>query len=75
MMNREQYFKQDNSSNYIISSFAHLKALEMRMQKLVLGLSVAQILFEKIINMFLPIELGVIDVLVNCKICVNTFFK
>ena len=33
--------------------FAHPKALEMRVRKLVLGLSVAQILPEKINNMFL----------------------
>ena len=43
--------------------FAHLKALEMRMQKLVLDLSVAQILPGKINKIFLPKKLGFIDVL------------
>ena len=43
--------------------FAHLKALEMRMRKLLLDLSVAQILPEKINKIFLPKELGFIDVL------------
>ena len=42
--------------------FAHLKALEMRIRKLVFGLSVAQILPEKISKMFLPKKLGFIDV-------------
>ena len=40
---------------------AHLKALEMRMRKLVLDLSVAQILPEKINKVFLPKKLGFID--------------
>ena len=43
--------------------FLHLKALEMRMRKLVLGLSLAQILPEKIDKMFLPKKLGFIDML------------
>ena len=43
--------------------FVHLKAIEMRMRKLVLDLSVAQILPEKINKMFLPKKLGFIDVL------------
>ena len=43
--------------------FAHLKALEMRMRKLVLDLSVAQIIPEKICKMFLSKNLGFIDVL------------
>ena len=43
--------------------FAYLKALEMRMRKLVLDLSVAKILSEKINKMFLPKKLGFIDVL------------
>ena len=43
--------------------FAHLKALEMKMQKLALDLSVAQILPEKLNKMFLPKRLGFIDVL------------
>ena len=42
--------------------FAHLKALEMRMLKLVLDLSLAQILPEKISKMFLQKKLGFIDV-------------
>ena len=41
----------------------HLKALEIRMRKLVLDLSVAQILPEKINKMFLTKKLGFIDVL------------
>ena len=45
--------------------FAHPKALEMRMRKLVLGLSVAQILPEKINKMFLTKKLGLIDVLLT----------
>ena len=40
----------------------HLKALEMRMRKLVLDLSVAQILPEKIYKKFLQKKLGFIDV-------------
>ena len=40
--------------------FAHLKALQMRMRKLVLDFSVAQILPEKINKMFLPKNLGFI---------------
>ena len=47
--------------------FVHLKALEMRMQKLVLDLSVAQILSEKINKMFLPKKLGFIDMLSTVK--------
>ena len=43
--------------------FVHLKALEMRMRKLVLELSVAQILPEKINKMLLPKMLRFIDVL------------
>ena len=43
--------------------FFHLKALEMRMRKLVLDLSLAQILPAKINKMFLPKKLGFIDVL------------
>ena len=43
--------------------FAHLKALEMRMRKLVLDLSVAQILAEIINKILLPKKLGFIDVL------------
>ena len=42
--------------------FAHLKALKMRMRKLVFDLSVARILPEKINKLFLP-KLGFIDVL------------
>ena len=46
--------------------FAHLKALEMRMQKLVFDLSVAQILSrENQQNVFLPKKLGFIDVLLT----------
>ena len=41
----------------------HLKALEMRMRKLVLDLSLAQILPEKINKVFLPKKLGFINVL------------
>ena len=48
-----------------------MKALEMRMQKLVLDLSVAQILREKINKLFLPNRLGFIDVLST----VRTIFK
>ena len=44
-----------------------MKALEMRMQKLVLDLSVAQILSEKINKMFLPKKLGFIDMLSTVK--------
>ena len=40
-----------------------MKALEMRMRKLVLDLSLAQILPEKIKEIFLPKKLGFIDVL------------
>ena len=40
-----------------------MKALEMRMRKLVLDLSVAQILTEKMNKIFLPKEHGFIDVL------------
>ena len=43
--------------------FAHLKALEMRMLKLVLDLSLAQTLSEKTNKLFLPKKLGFIDVL------------
>ena len=43
--------------------FALLKTLEIRMRKLVLGLSVTQILSEKINKRFLPKKLGFIDVL------------
>ena len=43
--------------------FAHLKALEIRMRKLVLDLSVNQILSKKINKRFLPKKLGFIDVL------------
>ena len=43
--------------------FVHPKALEMRMRKLVLILSVAQILPEKINKMFLSEKLGFINVL------------
>ena len=39
-----------------------MKALEMRMRKLVLGLSVAQILPEKMNKMLSPNYLGFIDV-------------
>ena len=46
-------------------SFGHLKALEMRMRKLVLDLSVAQILPEKINKICLPKKLGFIDVLLT----------
>ena len=42
--------------------FAHLKALEMRMRKLVLDLSVTQILPEKIDKMFLTNKVGF-----NCR--------
>ena len=50
--------------------FAHMKALEMRMRKLVLDLSLAQTFPEKINKMFLPKKLGFIDVLrtVNARI-------
>ena len=41
----------------------HLKALEMRIRKLVLDLSVAQMVPEKIDKIFLPKKLGFIDVL------------
>ena len=43
--------------------FVHLKALEIRMRKLVLDLSLAQILSEEISKMLLPKKLGFIDVL------------
>ena len=43
--------------------FAHLKAIEMKMQKLVWDLFVAQILPEKINKTFLPKKLWFIDVL------------
>ena len=43
--------------------FAHLKALEIRMRKLVLDLSVAQILPEKIDKRLLTKKLGFIDLL------------
>ena len=47
----------------------HVKALEMRIQKLVLDLSVDQILHEKINKMFLPKKLGFIDVLPTVRLC------
>ena len=40
-----------------------MKALEKRMRKLALDLSVAKILREKINEMFLPRKLGFIDVM------------
>ena len=43
--------------------FVHLKALKIRMRKLVLDLSEPQILPEKISKIFLPKKLGFIDVL------------
>ena len=48
---------------------AYLKALETRMRKLVLDLSLTQILPEKNNKMFLPKKLGFIDMLrtVNIK--------
>ena len=45
--------------------FAHLKALEMRMRKLVLDLSVAQILPEKINKIFFTNKVGFIDLLLT----------
>ena len=46
----------------------------MRMRKFVLDLSVAQIVPEKINKMFLPKELGFIDVLSTVCIILNWFF-
>ena len=48
--------------------YAHLKALEMRMRKLVLNLSVAQILPEQSNKMILLKKLGFIDVLLTVLI-------
>ena len=46
----------------IKGSLVGVKALRMRIQKLVLGLSLAQILSEEINKMFSPNNLGFIDV-------------
>ena len=57
--------------------FAHLKALEMRMRKLLLDLPVAQILPEKINKIFFPKKLGFMDVLSTRGFffkCISEFF-
>ena len=52
--------------------YAHVKALEMRMRKLVLGLSLAQVLPKKINKILTPNSLGFIDV--NRTVCRKIFF-